>query len=130
MYGANNFVILYFPLTLRRLEFEFLQKKKKKFARHNNSKSEKRGREHRAQTRMATTTPDTDAIKGKVVRKPPRFKRRIEEADIVGPRGVPKILKDLSSAKFSADNKVYLIMSPFYVEYNTQSINIYYICHT
>ena len=58
---------------------------------------------------MATTTEQDKgagaATKGKVVRKP-RFKRHLEEVDIVGPRGVPKILNDLSSVKFSADNKV------------------------
>lgn len=59
---------------------------------------------------MATTEQpqqeNGNTPQGKVVRKPPRFKRRLEEADIVGPKGVPKIMKDLSSVKFSGDNKV------------------------
>lgn len=55
----------------------------------------------------ATAPPATSASKkeeGKVVK--PKLKRKLEVAEIVSPKGVPKILKDLSGVKFSGDNRV------------------------
>jgi hypothetical protein len=80
---------------------------------------------------MATTKDAT--VQGKVVRKPPRFKRRLEESDIVGPRGVPKILKDLSDVKFSKDNKVHYSLNNRYAcvsVYSLSTFNYYVVIQT
>lgn len=63
-------------------------------------------------TAVAPASDKTKKDEGKVVK--PKLKRKLEVDEIVSPKGVPKILNDLSGVKFSSDNKVpYLNISLF-----------------